>query len=75
MSKHQALFLVLVVVGTLSWLLFHPVCTHIPNEDLINFSPPITERTNERGMIWKYWEEKNGEWFQCKSAIERFGFY
>ncbi len=65
-------FGILLLVSIL--FLFWPVCVAIPSESLKGFAPPIEMRVSERGMIWKTWQQKNGNWYQCKSRFERLGF-
>ena len=72
----QIIFVALIVIVTiLGWFIFRPVCVPLTSEDLSQFSPPIEQRTNERGMIYHFWQQKGGQWYQCKSAIEREFFF
>lgn len=63
-----------IICVSVAVVLIWPVCVVIPEDSLYNFNAPIENRTEERGMIWKTWQKKNGNWYQCKSRFERLGF-
>ncbi len=64
---------VIIFVGVIAVFIW-PVCKAIPPEALDSFNIPIEKRSTERGMVWKTWQFKEGNWYQCKSRFERFGF-
>lgn len=65
---------IIVFAGCLSWFLT-PICVAILEEDLANFSPPISTRT-QTGMVGqRYFQLRNGVWFHCKVRIARQLFF
>ncbi|MFZ1627091.1 MAG: hypothetical protein WAT81_04785 [Candidatus Moraniibacteriota bacterium] len=66
-------FLIAIAVLGVTALVW-PVCVVLSTDSLKEFSPSIEKRISERGMIWKIWQFKDGDWYQCKSRLERFGF-
>jgi hypothetical protein len=60
----------LVFTGCLAWFL-RPVCTTIPDEDLANFQPPIGTRTETGLAGQRYFQQRDGVWFHCKTWIAR----
>ena len=51
-----------------------PVCTPISDEDLKSFNVPIEKRT-DRDFYLKVFQQKDGHWSQCKTALSRFFFF
>jgi hypothetical protein len=56
------------------FVLMRPICVAVPSGDLRNFNVPIEQRSEERGLIYKVWQYEGGQWYQCKSYMERFFF-
>ena len=76
MSKQMIIGLAIsVAVSIFGWLLFRPVCMPITEEALKDLPTPLEQRIDERGMIYRFFQIKNGQWYQCKSAIEREFFF
>ena len=65
---------VLVFVGCFAWFL-RPLCTVIPAEDLANFHPPINTRTDTGIAGQRYFQQRDGVWFHCKTWIARKLFF
>jgi hypothetical protein len=60
--------------GAAVWLLM-PVCVVIASADVAGFDPPIETRT-ETGIIGqRYFQERGGRWYQCKTRIAREFFF
>jgi len=67
--------IIYILVGlSVAFVIFRPICVVIPAEDIKDLSPSLEERQTERGMIYKIFKQKEGNWYQCKSAVERFFF-
>ena len=63
----------LVPVAALIFLL-HPVCVPLTAEDLKTFNVPIEQRT-DRDFYLKVFQQRDGQWYQCKTWISRFLFF
>jgi hypothetical protein len=64
---------VLLACGLLS-LALRPVCVPIPNEAMTGFDPPIAART-DRDFYVKVFQQRDGQWQQCKTWISRQLFF
>ena len=69
----------------LSWLMFagvlllvawslRPVCVVLTPEQLAAFTSPIAERT-DRDMYLRVFQQRDGEWLQCKTWLSRQFFF
>jgi len=59
-----------LVVGYALW----PVCVPLSAEDTASFQPPIAERTDT--MLWgRIFQQRSGQWYQCKTRISRAFFF
>jgi hypothetical protein len=65
---------IVVSFGWLTWFL-HPVCVRIPDADLTSFSPPIDIRTDTGLAGQRYFQKRDGVWYQCKAWIARQLFF
>ncbi len=59
--KYKWMACVLLLCAGGAWFLFRPVCV------------PIEQRTNQ-GFYLKVFQNKNGQWHQCKIWVSRFFF-
>lgn len=51
-----------------------PVCVPISTQDAASFDPPIAERTDT--MLWgRIFQQRSGQWQQCKTRIARAFFF
>jgi hypothetical protein len=51
-----------------------PVCVPLSAEQIASFQPPIAERNDE--MLWgRMFRQREGQWYQCKTHIDRAGFF
>jgi hypothetical protein len=53
--------------------LLWPVCVIIPAGNLLDFKPPVTERT-ERHFYGRVFQLRDGAWYQCKTRAARTYF-
>ena len=66
-----AILLVLVVLGALA---MRPVCVPLSTSDLASFNSPIETRT-DRDFYLQVFQQKNSQWFQCKTWLSRQFFF
>jgi hypothetical protein len=67
---------VAVLVATLGlvvWCL-RPVCVPLSPEDLRGFNVPIEQRT-DRDFYLQMFQQRNGQWVQCKTWLSRQFFF
>ena len=69
-----------------SWLMFivalavvigftlRPICVGLTPEQLASFTSPIGERT-DRDIYLRVFQQRNGQWLQCKTWISRQFFF
>jgi len=67
-------FVVLAVAITIIGWAFHPVCVPLSADDLKDFNIPIAERT-DRDFYLKVFQQRDGQWYQCKTWISRQFFF
>jgi hypothetical protein len=72
--KRPVVILVLVGVAALLALAFRPVCVPLSPDSLQNFPTPIGERT-DRDFYLKVFQQRDGQWYQCKTWISRAFFF
>jgi hypothetical protein len=65
--------IVLVVCGLLAWTL-RPVCVPLSAEDLRSFNVPIEQRT-DRDLYFRVFQQRDGQWQQCKTWLSRQFFF
>jgi len=75
-NKLLVMVILVIVVGTL-YFLWHPTCVPVSQEDLryisTNHYTPLEKRTDTAWGI-KIWQQKNGQWYQCKAWFDRAMF-
>jgi len=64
---------VCVVCGLLAWTL-RPVCVPLSPDDLRGFNVPIEQRT-DRDLYLRVFQQRNGQWHQCKTWLSRQFFF
>lgn len=67
-------FIFIIILVAVVTVLMWPICKVITQESLNAFNVPIEQRSQERGLVWRTWKFNEGNWYQCKSRFERFGF-
>jgi hypothetical protein len=50
---------------------FRPVCVPLSQDNLASFNQPAKQRMAQRDLYLKVWQEKAGQWFQCKTYFSR----
>ncbi len=65
--------IILVVCAALAWTL-RPVCVPLSTEDLRGFNVPIEQRT-DRDLYMRVFQQRHGQWHQCKTWLSRQFFF
>ena len=65
--------LLAVVIGVLA-LLLQPVCVPLSQEALGAFTVPIEQRT-DRDFYLRVFQQRDGQWMQCKTRLSRAFFF
>ncbi len=73
--KQRLLSLLVAALVTGAYLVFRPVCVPIDAESLARFDPPIETRQETTFYGSRIFQQKNGQWFQCKTWIARQFFF
>lgn len=66
----MVLFVVCLITGYALW----PVCVPLSSEQVAAFQPPITERTDSF-LFGRVFQQREGQWHQCKTRIARALFF
>jgi hypothetical protein len=59
-----------LVIGVTAYLL-RPVCVPLGQDNLSSFNIPATQRMAQRDLYLTVWQEKGGQWSQCKTYLTR----
>ena len=51
-----------------------PVCVPVARADAAAFQPPLAER-DDRYLFGRVFQERDGQWHQCKTRIARAFFF
>jgi len=71
--RRVAIGIVLVAALGASYAVW-PVCVPLSAEALASFQPPIAQRTDT--MLWgRIFQQRSGQWYQCKTRIARAFFF
>jgi hypothetical protein len=65
--------IILLVCGLVAWTL-RPVCVPLSTEDLRGFNVPIEQRT-DRDLYVRVFQQRQGQWYQCKTWLSRQLFF
>jgi hypothetical protein len=65
--------IILVAAGLIAWIL-RPVCVPLSPEDLAGFNVPIEKRT-DRDLYLRVFQQRHGQWHQCKTWLSRQFFF
>jgi hypothetical protein len=68
-----SLIVVVAIVAFLVWVL-RPVCVPLSEEELSGFNVPIEQRT-DRDFYFKVFQQKESQWYQCKTWLSRQFFF
>jgi hypothetical protein len=63
----------IIVIGLMGFFL-RPVCVPLSQDNLSSFSVPLNQRLEARDWYVKVWQEKKGQWYQCKTYLSRLMF-
>jgi len=64
----------LVFAVGVSYCTVRPVCVPLSREDVARFDPPIEER-DARDFYLVVFQQRDGQWHQCKTWISRQLFF
>ena len=70
----RKILLFCVPVIALLFFAFRPVCMPISTGDLKEFNVPIEQRT-DRDFYLKVFQQRHGQWCQCKTWLSRQFFF
>jgi hypothetical protein len=75
-SKPVLASLLLLLVVAAVWWLLHPVCVQLSEQDVQEFAlwAPIETRTDHQ-LHGPVFQEREGQWYQCKSWVSRQFFF
>jgi hypothetical protein len=62
-----------ILIGTIGFF-FRPVCLPLTQENLSSFNVPLKDRLKARDFYLKVWQQKGGQWYQCKTHLSRLMF-
>jgi hypothetical protein len=65
---------ILAVAVGVSYCSFRPVCVPLSSEDVARFDPPI-ERRDDRNFYITVFQQRDGQWHQCKPWLARQFFF
>lgn len=68
-------FVLAALIGAGVVFLFRPVCVAIDAETLALFDPPIEARRETTFYGSPLFQQKQGQWFQCKTWLSRQFFF
>jgi hypothetical protein len=63
----------IIVIGTIGFF-FRPVCLPLTQDNLSSFNVPLKQRLEARDFYVRVWQEKRGQWYQCKTHLSRLMF-
>ncbi len=64
---------ILILAGLVGWAL-RPVCVPLTADDLRGFNVPIEQRT-DRDFYLRVFQQRGGQWYQCKTWVSRQFFF
>ena len=70
----RAAVILVAIVVLLGIAALRPVCVPLTQEDLAGFNVPIEQRT-DRDMYLRVFQQRDGQWFQCKTWLSRQFFF
>ncbi len=71
--RRALLILGLLALGLVLFA-FRPVCVPLSAEDIQRFNVPIEQRT-DRDFYLKVFQQRDGQWYQCKTWLSRQFFF
>ena len=73
MRAVSGLTFLFLVFSLIAWVL-HPVCVPLSAEDLRGFNVPIEQRTDQ-DLYLRVFQQRGGQWYQCKTWVSRQFFF
>ena len=73
MAKRTLVLLIVVLAAALAFAL-RPVCVPLSPDSLQQFTTPIEQRT-DRDFYLKVFQQRDGQWHQCKTWLSRQFFF
>ena len=73
-SGVRRVIVAILLITFCAWVLFRPVCVPLSPDSLQSFTTPIEERT-DRDFYLKIFQQRDGQWYQCKTWISRQFFF
>jgi hypothetical protein len=70
----RAAVILVAIVVLLGIAALRPVCVPLTQEDLAGFNVPIEQRT-DRDLYLRVFQQRDGQWFQCKTWLSRQFFF
>lgn len=70
----RTLLLALAAAAAAVAFVIWPVCVPLSDEQLSAFQPPIGERT-ETYLFGRVFQQRDGQWHQCKTRVARAMFF
>ena len=70
----RGVVIALVLGAAFCWLAFRPVCVPLSPEAVAGFTSPIEQRT-DRDFYLRVFQQRGGQWHQCKTWISRQFFF
>ncbi len=70
----KAWIVVAVLVLALAAWSLRPVCVPLSAEELRGFNVPVEQR-NDRDFFLKMFQQRDGQWHQCKTWLSRQFFF
>jgi hypothetical protein len=71
--RWRRLVALLILCGLASWTL-RPVCVTLTADDHRGFNTPIEQRT-DRDVYLRVFQQRAGQWYQCKTWLSRQFFF
>ena len=56
------------------WAALRPVCVPLSAEQVAQFTTPIEQRT-DRDFFYRVFQQRDGQWHQCKAWMSRQLFF
>lgn len=71
---HRVAFSIPVVLAAVTAFALWPVCVPVHPEQVADFQPPISERSDSY-LFGRVFQQKGGQWYQCKTRVARAFFF
>ena len=58
----------IIMIAVMGYFL-RPVCVPLTQANLSSFNVPLKQRLEARDFYVRVWQEKRGQWYQCKTHV------